>query len=305
MRHHDRHGGRRTYRASPLGLPHIAGGAAWPSVQQHGLLSTQRLIDLFDVDTAERNLILTSPRKESIVLRAPGRPPAVIRDQKPMKFIAEKIDSGSSLVEYLLAINSRVFWASPERLGRLRQAREYRADEQVILHVNTRAPVDRHGPRIRLCRLNSGAVTQKNHPVRGHRSWLPIAVYPYGEYRCRYGSKGAMAEVTVLDAVPDILHLIDKIEGVAGDQGVGTLATILEAAQAGRRLAADIPCCWVVKWRRSCGGPRRCSRRRGCWFSGSRGGCRRGGFRVGVGRLGVRCRGRAGPGSRSWRRVSL
>jgi uncharacterized Zn finger protein len=44
----------------------------------------------------------------------------------------------------------------------------------VVLHVDTRALVERHGPRIELCRLNSGAVTQKNHPLGGHRSWLPI-----------------------------------------------------------------------------------------------------------------------------------
>nr|WP_143234689.1 hypothetical protein [Actinoplanes atraurantiacus] len=68
-----------------------------------------------------------------------------------MKFIAEKIDPGSSLAEYLAAINSRVFfWASPERLDRLRQAKEYRTEEQVVLHVDTRALVERHGSRIEL-----------------------------------------------------------------------------------------------------------------------------------------------------------
>lgn len=193
---------------------HTMSAAAWPSVQLHGLLSTQRLVDLFGLDTVERDRLLSAPRKQSTVLRAPGLPPAVIRDQKPMKFIAEKIDPCSSLTEYLAAVNSRVFfWASPERLDRLRQAKEYRTEEQVVLHVDTRTLIERHGPRIELCRLNSGAVTQKNHPVRGHRSWLPIPDYPYDEHRRRYGRDGALVEVTVLDAVPDILDLTAKIEG--------------------------------------------------------------------------------------------
>lgn len=193
---------------------HTMSATAWPSVQRHGLLSTQQLIDVFDLDAAERDRLLRAPRKRSTVLRAPGLPPAVIRDQKPMKFVAEKIDPNSSLTEYLEAINSRVFfWASAERLDRLRQAKEYRTEDQVVLHVDTRALVERHGPRIELCRLNSGAVTQKNHPMRGHRSWLPIADYPYAEYRRRYGRDGALVEITVLDAVPDILDLTDKIEG--------------------------------------------------------------------------------------------
>jgi hypothetical protein len=193
---------------------HTMSAAAWPSVQRHGLLSTRRLIDLFGLDAAERDRLLSAPRKRSTVLRAPGLPPAVIRDQKPMKFITEKIDPDSSLTEYLAAINSRVFfWASAERLDRLRQAKEYRTEDQIVLRVDTRALVERHGPRIELCRLNSGAVTQKNHPLRGHRSWLPIADYPYDEYRHRYGRDGALVEVTVLNAVPDILDLTDKIEG--------------------------------------------------------------------------------------------
>jgi hypothetical protein len=193
---------------------HTMSATAWPSVRRHGLLSTQKLIDLFGLDAGERDPLLNAPRQQSTVLRAPGLPPAVIRDQKPMKFVAEKIDPDSSLTEYLAAINSRVFfWASAERLDRLRQAKQYRTEEQVVLHVDTRALVERHGPRIELCRLNSGAVTQKNHPLRGHRSWLPIADYPYHEYRRRHGHDGALAEVTVLDAVPDILDLTAKIEG--------------------------------------------------------------------------------------------
>ena len=196
---------------------HTMSATAWPSVQQHGLLSTKRLIDLFGLSAAERDRLLSAPRKHRTVLRAPGLPPAVIRDQKPMKFVAEKIDPDSSLTEYLAAINSRVFfWASAERLDRLRRAKEYRTEDQVVLHVDTRALVERHGPRVELCRLNSGAVTQKNHPLRGHRSWLPIADYPYQEYRRRYGREGALVEVTVLDAVSDILDLTNKIEGAIG-----------------------------------------------------------------------------------------
>jgi hypothetical protein len=193
---------------------HTMSATAWPSVQRHGLLSTQRLIDLFGLNAAARDRLLSAPRKQSTVLRAPGLPPAVIRDQKPMKFITEKIDPQSSLTEYLASINSRVFfWASPERLDRLRQAKEYRTEDQVVLHVDTRTLIERHGPRIELGRLNSGAVTQKNHPLRGHRSWSPIPDYPYDQYRRQYGRDGALVEVTVLDAVPDILDLTNKIEG--------------------------------------------------------------------------------------------
>jgi hypothetical protein len=93
---------------------HTMSANAWPPMQQHGLLSTQRLIDLFGLDAVERDRLLSAPRKQSTILRAPGMPPAVIRDQKPMKFVAEKIDPDSSPAEYLAAVDSRVFfWATP------------------------------------------------------------------------------------------------------------------------------------------------------------------------------------------------
>jgi hypothetical protein len=192
---------------------HAASAVAWPSIQQHGLLSTVRLLDLFGVDRVERHELLTRTRREPTRLEAPGLPPAVIRDQKPMKFVAEKIEPGYSLVDFLMAINSRVFfWATRDRLDRLRNARQYRDDAQVLLHIDTRGLVDRYEQQIGLCRFNSGAITQRNHPVRSHVSWVPISRYPYEEYRRRYGGQRALAEVTVLESVPDVLELTVDVE---------------------------------------------------------------------------------------------
>jgi len=195
---------------------HAASELAWPSIQTHGLLSTARLLDLFGIDPEVQRELLTRQRAESIQLAAPGLPPAVIRDQKPMKFLREKIEPGCSLEDFLVAINSRVFfWPNRERLERLRNARQYRNQTQVIMHVDTRRLVERHGGRIQLCRFNSGAITQRNHPLRSAKSWVSIQRYPYAEYRRTYGRDGALAEVTVLDAVPDVLDLAVKVEHVS------------------------------------------------------------------------------------------
>ena len=196
---------------------HAASASAWGSIQEHGLLSTARLLDLFEVDQGERDRLLTQKRDESVLLEAPGRQPALIRDQKPMKFIEERIEPDSTLARYLLAINSRVFfWPTAERLQRLQGAKEYRHEAQVVLHVDMKALVERYESQIRLCRFSSGAVSQKNHPARGHNSWLPIGDYAYAEYRRRYGARGALAEVTVLDGVSDVLDLVLKVEHTDG-----------------------------------------------------------------------------------------
>lgn len=192
---------------------HAASLLAWPSIQRHGLLSTQELLRLHEVAPDEQALLLTRRRAHSVLLQTPGLPTAVIRDQKPMKFLAEKIAPGERLEDFLLSINSRVFfWPSSERLDRLRHAKEYRGQKQVILHIDTKVLVERHESRIELCRFNSGAITQRNHPVRSRASWVPISRYPHAEYRRRHGRAGALAEVTVLDAVPDALDMTVDIE---------------------------------------------------------------------------------------------
>ncbi len=207
---------------------HSASGLAWPSIKQHGLLSTQRLLDLYEVSPERKQELLRRRRSESVELMAPCLPSAVIRDQKPMKFLEEKIEPGGSVEGFLMAINSRVFfWPTVERLERLRHAKEYRNLEQVILHVDTKMLVERYESQIELCRFNSGAITQRNHPVRGRESWVAIGRYPHSEYRRRHGRVGALAEVTVLDAVPDVLEMVVEIEHVP--QFAGATSTPIEA----------------------------------------------------------------------------
>ena len=192
---------------------HMASASAWPSIQAHGLLSTEHLVDLYQVEGSQRELILLNKRSTAVTLHHPDLPSVTVRDQKPMKYIDQKIAPDSSLEQYLAAINQRVFfWASWDRLNRLRGAREYRDQPQVVLHVDTAGLLAAHGRQVELCRLNSGAVTQVNHPARGHRSWIPVADYPYNDYRRRYGATRALTEVTVLGAVPDILDLVVDVE---------------------------------------------------------------------------------------------
>lgn len=191
---------------------HVASADSWPSIQQHGLLSTASLLELHGVTDAERDRLLRRKREISTTLSTPGVGIAVIRDQKPLKFIGQKIDPSSSLSRFLEALNSRVFFApTQDRLERLLEAREYRGMPQVVLTVDTRALMEGYEHEIRLCRFNSGACTQLNHPVRGHESWTSISRYPYDDYRRKYKGE-ALVEVTVSQAVPDVLEMATHIE---------------------------------------------------------------------------------------------
>jgi hypothetical protein len=55
--------------------------------------------------------------------------------------------------------------------------------------------------------MNSGATQPMAFP-RGYRTFLPIEEYPLAERRKKYGTKSAVAEVTVDYAVPDLREFV-------------------------------------------------------------------------------------------------
>jgi hypothetical protein len=129
------------------------------------------------------------------------------------------LEDGLTPPEWYRLLNRKVFFWGPEsRLGILRSAREYEADRQTIVVVDATQLVDRHGDRILLCHMNSGATQPMAWP-RGTKTFLPIDEYPLAERRKKYGVKGAVAEVTVDYAVPDLREfVVEAYEAGGGRQ---------------------------------------------------------------------------------------
>ena len=194
---------------------HVVPAEAWPSVEQHGLLSTAALLDLHVPDAEERRRLLRTRRLAPHRLASPDHPDlgiAVLRDQLPLKYLDRRIAPDSSVEQFLEALNARVFLAATRvRLDRLVHARANRGVPHVVMTLDTAVLLARYAEVVELSRLNSGAVTQLNHPVRGHDLWQRIADYPYETYRRRYADP--LAEVTVPYAIPDALDfLVDLVQ---------------------------------------------------------------------------------------------
>src|SRR5688500_15110241 len=92
-------------------LYHMADDGAWRSLREHGLLSTRAIVDLFEPAEATRAALLRRVRTRSTVLHHPRHGSAVIRDQGPLKFLAQCLTEGTTTQQYLDALNGRVyFW---------------------------------------------------------------------------------------------------------------------------------------------------------------------------------------------------
>jgi len=192
---------------------HMAVDGSWPAIQERGLLSTLALVDLYQPDEALRSEILTQVRRRSYVLERAGLPPVTVRDQLPLKFLEDALFDGVSAQDFLLALNSRVFfWPDRRRLERLMNARAYRRHPQVVLRLDTASLLSAH-PDAELTPYNTGSVHVPGLPKRGPQTFQPIADYPFDDWAQRRGStKKAIAELTVPWHVPGIARHVTMVE---------------------------------------------------------------------------------------------
>jgi hypothetical protein len=201
-------------------LYHMAHAGAWPNIERYGLLSTTALLDLFEINGTRREQLESSrrPKSEEIVHPTHGR--ALLRDQIPLneKKLAKALEDGLTPAEWYRLLNRKVFFWGPEsRLGILRGAREYEADRQTIIVVDAAQLLARHGDRILLCHMNSGATQPMAFP-RGRKTFLPIEDYPLAERQKKYGVKGAVAEVTVDYSIPDLPEFVVEAYETGGGE---------------------------------------------------------------------------------------
>lgn len=211
-------------------LYHMAERGSWPSIQQHGLLSTSALLDLYEVRGAEREAIEGRRRPEGVAVEHPTLRPAMIRDQKPMDDAGLRMCLLDELSpeDWYRCLNGRVFfWLTRERLLRLLNARPYREAEHDVLELDTAALVAAHRPAIRLSPINSG--TTKPFPStaskRGRETFLPIAEYPYARWRAQGRKPGErVVELTVDHAVPDAARFVRRVVAMRG----GAVTDIIE-----------------------------------------------------------------------------
>lgn len=199
---------------------HIAWGGSSPSIQEHGLLSTKALLRLYG-KTDEAIAALTQARRAHWVeIDCPGRPSAVLRDQKPMTDagLRRALDGSAEPWQWYDLINSMVFfWPTTARLGTMLTASAYEGVAHDVLVVDARALVGLERDNIRVSEINSGSTRRMPWP-RDVTLFKRFADYPFEYRRRKYGVARAVAEVCVVDRVERIAEaVLDVKRGTAGE----------------------------------------------------------------------------------------
>ena len=199
-------------------LYHITSEGSWPSIREHGLLSTEALLDLFGIDREFRERILAARRPDSVPITHPQYGRAIIRDQKPLieSRLRVVLQGGMTPRDWYTLLNRKTFfWVAEKRFELLRNARAYEGLRQTLIIVDCAMLLSRHADRVTLCPMNSGAARPMAFP-RGRNTFLPISEYPFDEFRRKRGPKNAVVELAVEYSVPDIRDLVISVSELGG-----------------------------------------------------------------------------------------
>ena len=183
-------------------LYHMSEAGSWDSIQQHGLLSTSALLDLFEIDSPQRDNIESQLRLESISIEHPVHGQAVIRDQcamcdKPwLDIYLEDCLDGITPQDWCRFLNGKTFfWVDTQRLIWMLSSTLYKGRAHWVITVYTRDMLERHAEQVTLSNINTGSIWRAES--RGYHTFKPIRDYHYYY----------VAELAVDHSVPDIADL--------------------------------------------------------------------------------------------------
>lgn len=215
---------RQFISARPV-LYHVTAGGSWLSIGEHGLLSTNALLDSSTLEEGESMRIRRNHRPECVTVQGKGshRIPlkADIRDQHPMNDIVlkrqlEAQKTGITAKEWYEGQNERVFFFVSRRTAvRLMSLYAERGQPQCMLEICTKSLFKAHCDKIELSEFNTGSNKQEpDVPKNEDGKWHCNLRKPWKEYPSRKRDrKNVVKELTVPGGIPDIArHVINVVD---------------------------------------------------------------------------------------------
>ena len=186
----------------------MAEGGSWESILRHGLLSTSRLLDLFEVSGPERKAIESQRRLTKVDIHHLAHDTVTIRDQKPLYEPGLRRSLvGMEVVEWYRMVSGMVFfWPWWADLLRMANGPEYRGDVRLVLTVDTYRLMQAAGERLRLSSINSG-YARRDPALRGSATFTALDDYPGSDVK----------EIAVLSGVAGAADLIDAASELLPD----------------------------------------------------------------------------------------
>lgn len=199
-------------------LYHITEPGAAESICQKGLLSTSKILDLYEIQSPLREQLEAKRRPTSVALEHPYHGALVLNDNQPLTELALQkcLDDDLTPPDWLRILNKRVFfWPDEDNLQRHLNARFNRQRTREVIVIDTLRMAQEHAHGMELCAINSGATIRKA-ARRGLKTFTPLLQYSWVEWQKLRGLKDRIREITVLDGVPNLSEYILNIYQIKG-----------------------------------------------------------------------------------------
>jgi hypothetical protein len=191
-------------------LFHLAEEAGLPSIERHGLVPSEELVRLFEIEDPRAARLLSERRPNRVELRHPLHGLAVLNDNRPIsdKMLMNCLDDGLRPAEWMRMLNARVFfWPDRRKLAGLADASLNQGRRKIVIEVDTLSLARAYGDKIELSPFNTGSATRKA-ARRGLSTYTPLHSLSYRDWQAKRGGRDTLAEVAVVGPIPDLaVHL--------------------------------------------------------------------------------------------------
>ncbi|MGF6757407.1 DUF7002 family protein [Paraburkholderia sp. GAS42] len=192
-------------------LYHITRPNALSSIRKHGLLPASDLLTLFDVPSAQRELLETQRRPVSVAIQHPAYGEATLTDNAPLSEVAlsKCLDDDLEPWDWIRLLNQRVFfWVDEKSLNSHLIANIKHGEQRVVLAFDTLSLVSACHKKVELAAINTGS-TIRRPARRGLSTFAPAHLYSYREWQQLRGGRDRIKELTVKGTVRDVdAHMI-------------------------------------------------------------------------------------------------
>lgn len=201
-------------------LYHMASEGSWPSIEKYGLQCTRALLERYEVESEQTNLLLKQHRPELIKISNKKYQDAILRDQKPMSNngLLKALGGSCTPSEWYEILNNKVFfWLTKERLAVMLGARPYRKSKHDIITIESKKLIEDYADKILLSRMNSGNTKPFAHE-RTPELFQKISDFPFEKRRKTRSLKDTVVELTVPEGVSNISDYVLDVQTISIDE---------------------------------------------------------------------------------------
>jgi hypothetical protein len=156
---------------------HVGPEGVWEQIAQHGFRTADQLILESDLDEEERQVLATTPRRESVRLRVRGED-VILRDQGPLfarKDLRSILGDGIEVSDWIHLLNERVYFFTDQPAMQKFMDKYVEIDgAQDVIWLSPLKVLEAAELRLELTSQNTGAIARRSDTQKTADTFAPL-----------------------------------------------------------------------------------------------------------------------------------